>query len=77
MKQPEKYGLTPSDIVKIDISDSLSEKLRAYRDHRTQTELDEWIWKPDPIALSKFGKEEYFIIGDQIPRTSRDDLFSV
>jgi bacillithiol biosynthesis deacetylase BshB2 len=75
MKQPERYGLTKADIVRIDVSDSLQEKLQAFRAHRTQTELDELVWQPDEMALRKFGRYEYFIIGDQTPRKRLDDLF--
>jgi bacillithiol biosynthesis deacetylase BshB2 len=75
MKQPERFGLKPSDIVRIDVSNSLLEKLHAFRAHRTQTEMDEGLWQPDKAAVNKFGRYEYFIIGDNIPRSRWDDLF--
>jgi LmbE family N-acetylglucosaminyl deacetylase len=75
MKQPERFGLKPSDIVRIDVSNSLLEKLHAFRAHRTQTEMDEGLWQPDEAAVIKIGRYEYFIIGDNIPRSRWDDLF--
>lgn len=75
MKQPERYGLRKSDIVKIDVSDSLVEKLLAFRAHRCQTEMEEWVWQQDDTAIRKFGRYEYFVIGDSMPRTNFEDLF--
>lgn len=74
MRQPERYGLTSSDIVRIDVSGFLQEKLLAFRAHRTQTELDEWVWKPDRQALESFRTYEYFMIGDERPRRSLENL---
>lgn len=54
--------LDPADVVRVDVSDSLMEKLRAFRAHRSQTELDEWIWKPDAEAIRRFDPYEYFIV---------------
>jgi bacillithiol biosynthesis deacetylase BshB2 len=75
MKHPERFGLTAGQIVQIDISGHLPAKLAAYRAHRSQTELDEWVWREDSKALKKFGTTEYFIIGDGLPGNRRDTLF--
>jgi N-acetylglucosamine malate deacetylase 2 len=75
MKQPERYGLRRTDIVRIDVSDSTREKLNAFRAHRTQTEMDEWLWQRDEAALKHFGRYEYFVIADHLPRERSDDLF--
>ncbi|MCL6602855.1 MAG: PIG-L family deacetylase [Paenibacillus sp.] len=61
MEQPERYGYTPKDIVKIDVKDHLGAKLTAFRDHRSQSEIDKWVWQEDRKALAKFGRFEYFI----------------
>ncbi|MEF3306042.1 PIG-L family deacetylase [Paenibacillus sp. GYB003] len=61
MERPEPYGYTRDDIVKIDISAHLEAKLSAFRAHRCQSEIDEWVWLPDREALTRFGKHEYFI----------------
>ena len=74
MKNPEPYGYTPKQITKIDISESLTEKLLAYRAHRCQTEIDRWIWKPVAEAIRSFGTAEYFIQGDSSQRRRPDDL---
>jgi len=69
------YGLSKQDVVKIDVSDSLMEKLHAYRAHRSQMELEEWPWRPDREAVLRFSSHEYFMIADRLPRVKRDDLF--
>lgn len=74
LKNPESYGLTQADVVRIDVSDSLPEKLRAFRAHRSQTELDPWLWQSDSSALARFGRYEYFMIGDKRPRNRLDEL---
>ncbi|PYI53045.1 PIG-L family deacetylase [Paenibacillus flagellatus] len=61
MEHPEPYGYTRGDIVKIDVSAHLEAKLAAFRAHRCQSEIDEWVWLPDREAVSRFGKHEYFI----------------
>jgi bacillithiol biosynthesis deacetylase BshB2 len=64
MERLERYGYTRNDIVRIDVSAHLEAKLAAFRAHRCQTEIDEWVWRPDREALSRFGKHEYFIRAD-------------
>lgn len=61
MEHPEPYGYTRGDIVKIDVSAHLAAKLAAFRAHRCQSEIDEWVWLPDREALNRFGRHEYFI----------------
>ncbi|WP_410511944.1 PIG-L family deacetylase [Paenibacillus sp. BR2-3] len=65
MEQPERYGFTHQDVVKIDVHDHLEAKLSAFRDHRCQTEMDEWVWKEDQEALARFGRYEYLLKGSQ------------
>ncbi|RCX20701.1 bacillithiol biosynthesis deacetylase BshB2 [Fontibacillus phaseoli] len=76
MEHPEPYGYAPEDILKIDVSDHLESKLAAFRAHRCQSEIDEWVWLPDSEALDRFGKVEYFINGDaSAPILNSGDLF--
>lgn len=76
MEHPELYGYTPEDIVTIDVSAHLAAKLAAFRAHRCQSEIDEWVWLPDDEALARFNGTEYFIKGDPAAKV-RDlsDLF--
>lgn len=76
MGQPERFGYTRGDIVKIDVSAHKRTKLAAFRAHRCQTEIDEWVWAPDEEAMTYFGDYEYFIVGDgRAPRRSPIALF--
>jgi len=76
MKQPERFGYTPQDVVKIDVQAYLEVKLAAFRDHRCQTEIDEWVWEEDRKALARFGRNEYFLIGSgAVEGQKRYDLF--
>lgn len=78
MENPERFGYTKNEVVKIDIRHHLEAKLAAFRAHRCQTEIDEWVWKPDREALSRFGGYEYFLAGDQtVPLQVNDDLFQL
>ncbi|MDQ0194187.1 PIG-L family deacetylase [Paenibacillus wynnii] len=78
MKQPERYGYTPKDVVEIDVQAHLEAKLAAFRDHRCQTEIDEWVWEEDQKALARFGSYEYFLKGSpEVVGQQRSDLFLV
>jgi N-acetylglucosamine malate deacetylase 2 len=58
---PETYGLSPEQITKIEISSYQPYKLQAFRAHKTQSGMDDWLWKRDEISLKRFGAYEYFI----------------
>ncbi|MBA2937489.1 PIG-L family deacetylase [Paenibacillus sp. CGMCC 1.16610] len=76
MERPERYGYSRKDVVKIDVHAHLDAKLAAFRDHRCQTEIDEWVWLPDQEAKARFGKYEYFLKADRASSTlNHDDLF--
>ncbi|KRE82417.1 LmbE family protein [Paenibacillus sp. Soil766] len=76
MAQPERFGYTPKEIARIDVQAHLEAKLAAFRAHRCQTEIDEWVWLPDQEALARFGRYEYFMKWDRMVAVgSGDDLF--
>ncbi|WP_274361961.1 PIG-L family deacetylase [Paenibacillus thermotolerans] len=76
MERPEIYGYTAADVVKIDVHAHREAKLAAFRAHRCQTEIDEWVWLPDQEALERFGKYEYFLKGNrEQPVRDSCDLF--
>ncbi|MBM7568615.1 PIG-L family deacetylase [Paenibacillus sacheonensis] len=76
MERPERYGYKRKDVVKIDVQAYQSAKLAAFRAHRCQTEIDEWVWLADNEALSRFGRHEYFLKGDvQAAQRANTDLF--
>ena len=76
MEHPERYGYTRKDVVKVDVHAHLEAKLAAFRAHRCQTEIDDWVWKSDREALSRFGRHEYFLKGDPAaPQRASHDLF--
>ncbi|WP_036718491.1 PIG-L family deacetylase [Paenibacillus harenae] len=76
MERPERFGYSRKDVVKIDVRGYLKEKLAAFRAHRCQTEIDEWVWLPDREALSRFGGYEYFLKGNrEVPPRVPHDLF--
>jgi len=57
----QHFGLEKEQIIEIDVEAYNQYKLQAFRAHRTQTEMDDWVWKRDDESLKKFGKYEYFI----------------
>ncbi|MDD9269449.1 PIG-L family deacetylase [Paenibacillus sp. GCM10023248] len=76
MERPERFGYSRQDVVKIDVHAHLDAKLAAFRAHRCQTEIDEWVWLPDQEAKARFGKYEYFLKADVASSSLlRDDLF--
>ncbi|WP_052339398.1 PIG-L family deacetylase [Gorillibacterium massiliense] len=76
MERPERYGYSREDIMKIDVFAHLKAKLAAFRAHRCQSEIDEWVWLPDQDALTHFGRHEYFIKGAPNAKVAdRHDLF--
>ncbi|MCM3626945.1 PIG-L family deacetylase [Paenibacillus glycanilyticus] len=73
---PESFGYTREDISQINVSKFKKAKLAAFRAHRCQTEIDEWVWLPDKQAMNRFGDYEYFIKGnEEALRRDRNDLF--
>lgn len=76
MERPERYGYSRKDVNKVDVHVHLEAKLAAFRAHRCQTEIDEWVWLPDKEALARFGRYEYFLKADrEEPARVLDDLF--
>ncbi|QHW31403.1 LmbE family protein [Paenibacillus rhizovicinus] len=76
MERPERYGHTRKDVIKVDVQAYNEAKLAAFRAHRCQTEIDEWVWLSDKEALSRFGRYEYFLKGDvNAPQRVQHDLF--
>ncbi|MCY9665684.1 PIG-L family deacetylase [Paenibacillus alginolyticus] len=76
MERPERFGYSRKDVIKIDVLAHLKAKLAAFRAHRCQTEIDEWVWLPDQEALARFGRYEYFLKADrEAPARALDDLF--
>lgn len=76
MERPERYGYSRKDVIKVDVHVHLEAKLAAFRAHRCQTEIDEWVWLPDQEALKRFGRYEYFLKADrEAPARVFDDLF--
>lgn len=76
MERPERYGYSRKDVIIIDVHVHLEAKLAAFRAHRCQTEIDEWVWLPDQEALARFGRYEYFLRADrEAPARVLDDLF--
>ncbi len=76
MEVPERYGYTREDIVKVNVSGHLEAKLAAFRAHRCQSEIDEWVWLPDAEAMTRFGEYEYLIKSEEAaPIVNASDLF--
>ncbi|OCT16893.1 LmbE family protein [Paenibacillus pectinilyticus] len=76
MEQPERFGYSHQDVIKIDVQAHLEAKLAAFRAHRCQTEIDEWVWLPDQEALARFGRYEYFLRADRESSAKNlNDLF--
>ncbi|UJF35189.1 PIG-L family deacetylase [Paenibacillus hexagrammi] len=76
MKHPARFGYTRKDVIQVDVRDHLEAKLAAFRAHRCQTEIDEWVWLPDKEALLKLSQHEYFLKGNtETPTQDLHDLF--
>jgi N-acetylglucosamine malate deacetylase 2 len=56
-----EHGLVPEQITKIEVKPYNVYKLKAFRAHRTQSQIDDWVWKRDEISLKRFSVYEYFI----------------
>jgi len=60
-KNVSDYGLSPKQITKIEVKPYNQFKLQAFRAHKTQSGMDEWLWKRDEVSIKRFGAHEYFI----------------
>jgi bacillithiol biosynthesis deacetylase BshB2 len=76
MKKPEPYGFHKEQISVIDIGAHRKTKMLAFRAHRSQTEMDKSLWRPDDKVIQRFGTAEYFIQGSTPFVPGETDLFS-
>jgi N-acetylglucosamine malate deacetylase 2 len=60
-QNPREHGLVAEQITKIEVKPYNIYKLKAFRAHRTQSQIDDWVWKRDEISLRRFSAHEYFI----------------
>lgn len=58
---PSSYGIRPGTIVEVDVQSSLPAKLQAFRAHKTQSDLNGWLWQKDTRAIQRLSAKEYFI----------------
>jgi bacillithiol biosynthesis deacetylase BshB2 len=60
-QDPKFYGFLPEQITEINVKNEHLHKLQAYRAHKTQSEMDAWVWKSVQESVSHFQSHEYFI----------------
>lgn len=60
-KDPKKHGLVTQQLFQVDITEHLEQKLQAFRAHKTQSDMNEWVWTDDRKAVSTMDKFEWFI----------------
>jgi N-acetylglucosamine malate deacetylase 2 len=60
-QDPKVYGFLLEQITEINVKNEHLHKLRAYRAHKTQSEMDAWVWEDDQKSVSHFQSHEYFI----------------
>lgn len=70
------YGLEKSTFTSIDISAHLTAKMNAYRAHRTQSKMLEWVWQDSKQSMRRLGNTEYFIAGAGAARPGASSLFA-
>jgi bacillithiol biosynthesis deacetylase BshB2 len=71
-----EYGLQRAQFTAIDVSGHLDAKLRAYRAHRTQSQLMDWVWQDNRQGLRKLGDTEYFLSDAGAARQGVTSLFA-
>lgn len=59
--RPGDFGLTRQQVLAVDVSAQLGEKLRAFRAHRTQTGMNRRMWQSDAEGRRALEDTEYFI----------------
>lgn len=59
--EARSLGLPKERFVQVDVSDHSLAKLRAFRAHRTQSQMNESIWRDDQSSASRMGGYEYFL----------------
>ncbi|HZG85613.1 PIG-L family deacetylase [Paenibacillus sp.] len=68
-------SLAAADVVRVDVRDSLREKLNAFRAHRSQTEMDSWLWEAGKDAVRRFKAYEYFVVDRSLPGRELPEWF--
>ncbi len=58
---PKQFGFEYNQITKIYVKPYNTQKLHAFRAHKTQSEMDKWLWNTDEISVNHFQAHEYFI----------------
>lgn len=74
-QHPERFGLRPDQITEVDVSSCAEEKMRAFRAHRSQTELDRGLWDSDKKVIGRFRGKEYLMNGTEHSGLLPDRLF--
>ena len=60
-KDPEKHGLLGEQLMQVDISEKRVQKLKAFRAHKTQSDMNDWVWGDDQAAIAAMDPVEWFI----------------
>lgn len=61
--EADSLGLERDRFVQVDINRYAKHKLMAFRAHRTQSGMNESIWRDDKSSVSRMGGTEYFLQG--------------
>lgn len=69
-----QYGFGADQFVRIDVSGHLMAKLKAFRAHRTQSQLHAELWRDDKSSAKQLGSKEYFIAARGPSRRSPNGL---
>ncbi len=86
-EHPERHGATPAQITRVPVGTAAAAKLRAFRAHRTQTQLDDWVWGDEAAAVARlaqgvevfvqlgqpFAPGEQGLLGLTLPDSRRDE----
>jgi N-acetylglucosamine malate deacetylase 2 len=70
IRHPDRYGLECRDFIKYDVSDYLPQKLMAFRAHRTQSEMNPWLWDDDNVSISKLWPDEYLVCWSAVQKAA-------
>lgn len=57
--RPEAHGFTQAQVERIDVARHAPAKFAAFRAHRTQTQMNDWLWRSEKEGVKRLTGHEY------------------
>ncbi|MCY0875830.1 MAG: PIG-L family deacetylase [Firmicutes bacterium] len=60
--RPERHGFSKAQVQKIDVTPYARAKFLAFRAHRTQSQMNDWLWRSEKEGIARLTGHEYQLL---------------